>query len=252
MSSLTQTSGDIFLFRLTVILLPAFCILIFSFAMSWTIIKRYQKALTRLYQMNFQGVEFERKRIANDLHDYIGYTVASMKSSLSEIVEHSSTNGDAKIPVEKSLNLLTDFHTEIRHLIEGVYPRDLMDNNWRSSFQRLADGLSFGGKQVELFIEVSAELKLEQLHHLYRLTQELLANIFLHADVTIITVQMYEEGDLLYITFTHKGKRKKSFESLRPGRGSYVVTERLRILKGSMSVIQDSECIHQTLKVKIT
>ncbi len=251
MSSLTQTSGDIFLFRLSVILLPAFCLLVFSFAISWIIIRRYQKALRRLYQMNFQGVEFERKRIANDLHDYIGYTVASMKCSLGEIVDDLSIHGDAKIPVGKSLNLLTDFHTEIRHLIESIYPRDLMDNNWRSSFQRLADGISFGGKQVELFIEVASELKLEQLHHLYRLTQEILANIFLHANVDIVTVQIYEDEGFLQITFTYKGKMKKTFGLMKPGRGSYIINERLRILKGSLCEIKDSEYVHQTLTIKI-
>ncbi len=251
MSSLTPNSGDIFLFRLTVILLPAFCILIFTLTISWVIIRRYQKALKRLYQMNFQGVEFERKRIANDLHDYIGYSVASMKSSLIDVVEQVNSNENSKLLVEKYNHLLTDFHTEIRHLIEGIYPRDLMDNNWRSSFQKLAEGISFGGRNVELFIEVSTELKIEKLHHLYRLTQELLANIFLHADVKRVTVQIFEEEQYLYMTFTYKGKSEKKFRYWKTGRGSYIINERLRILNGSMSQTQDEDFVHQTLKINL-
>ena len=104
---------------------------------------------------------------------------------------------------------------------------------------------------MELFIEVASELKLEQLHHLYRLTQEILANIFLHAYVDIVTVQIYEDEGFLHITFTYKKKMKKTFGLIKPGRGSYIINERLRILKGSLCEIKDSEYVHQTLTVKI-
>ncbi len=244
-----QISGDYFLFRLGIILLPALCLLIFSVLISFLIVRRYQTALKRLYNMNFYGVEFERKRIANDLHDYIGYAITRIKSTISEIGKQE--NQKSELSMKNSIVHLTDLHNEIRHLVENIYPRELMENNWKSSFQKLGEGLTFGGRNVVIIIEANTDLNMEKLHHLYRLTQEFFANIFLHGDVNNIILQIYEDKSVLFFNFTYKESNWTN-RIRRVGRGSFIIKERLRILQGTLSVIRENGYVHQILSISNT
>jgi signal transduction histidine kinase len=66
-----QISEDYFLIKVAAIIVPDFTLLIGSMIISLLVIKRYSRAVKRLYQMNFHGVETERKGIANEMHDRI-------------------------------------------------------------------------------------------------------------------------------------------------------------------------------------
>ena len=72
-------SGDSLLINLFLILIPAFGFLLVSFLISRYLILRYTRALSRLYKMNFNSLESERKRIANDMHDIMGNCKSSKK-----------------------------------------------------------------------------------------------------------------------------------------------------------------------------
>jgi signal transduction histidine kinase len=41
--------------------------------------------------MNFNGVEMERKRIANDIHDQVGYNIMQVKNALHEATKKATT-----------------------------------------------------------------------------------------------------------------------------------------------------------------
>jgi DNA-binding NarL/FixJ family response regulator len=88
------SSGDYFLIELSAILLPAVAILLFSVFVMLLFIRRYSRTLKRLYQMNFHGVELERKRIANDLHDQVGASLQQVKKAL-DVASHSLDKSNA-------------------------------------------------------------------------------------------------------------------------------------------------------------
>jgi signal transduction histidine kinase len=78
-------SGDSFLLSLFFILIPALTILIGVFVYSKVIITRYSRVIKRLYQMNFNSLETERKRISNDLHDQLGYKMLIINKSIENL-----------------------------------------------------------------------------------------------------------------------------------------------------------------------
>ena len=77
-----QISEDYFLINLAAIIIPAFILLISSIVISYLMLRRYSTAVKRLFQMNFNGVENERKRIANDIHDQIGFSLTQVRNTL--------------------------------------------------------------------------------------------------------------------------------------------------------------------------
>lgn len=225
-----QTSEDYFLIRLGAILIPTALLLIFSVLISYHIIRRYRKAVQRLYQMNFKGVETERKRIANDMHDQVGFTIMQVRNALHEALE-KELNSQALEQIKQAQYLIGNLHLSLRQLIENVYPRELMESNWKESFGQLSKAMSLGKKHVEMDIEVESELSTKQLHQMFRLTQEMLANIFTHAKVERVTMQIYEEDKIVMLSFTYKSNwmRIPLIKKLH-GRGTFILKERLRLL----------------------
>lgn len=249
-----QISNDYFLVRLGVIIIPAFILLIATILISFLIIRKYSRAVKRLYQMNFNGVEFERKRIANDMHDQIGYTIIQLRNSLFE-----ASNKTVDVNVLNQINIaqrqISDLHLSLRYLIENIYPRELMDSNWKASFEHLANGLSIGGKNVQLDVDddVDFELSNSQLHNMFRLTQEMLANIFMHGNTNRVNLQIYIEGNTLCLNFTYRPMgfsiplaRKLS------GRGSFIIAERLRLLNANIQKLKVDGYCHEIISFPIS
>jgi glucose-6-phosphate-specific signal transduction histidine kinase len=225
-----QISEDFFLISLAAILIPAFALFIGSMVINLLIIKKYSRVVKRLYQMNFKGVEAERKRIANDLHDQVGFTIMQVRNSLQEASKKGLDN-QALEQINLAQHLIGDLHLSLRQLIENVYPRELMESNWKESFEQLATGISLGKRHVEMDIEVESELSTKQLHQMFRLTQEMLANIFTHAKVERVTMHIYEEDDLVMLNFTYQSSwmRIPIIKRLH-GRGTFIIKERMRLL----------------------
>ena len=248
------TLGDYFLIELSAILLPAVAILLFSIFMMRVIIRRYSKTLKRLYKMNFHGVEIERKRIANDLHDQVGASLQQVKKAL-DVASHSLDKSIAIKELNYAKLVVAELHLELRQLVENIYPRDLMISNWKDSLLNLADSMSFSKQFVSLTIDVEFKLSVTELHQMFRIIQEKLTNIFAHTTVMRVTLQIYEESGYLIMNFSYV-KNKKSLIWLsgkywqKKGRGSFVIHERLRILNAVQVRLIEDGYIHELVKFK--
>jgi glucose-6-phosphate-specific signal transduction histidine kinase len=246
-----QISEDYFLIRVAAIIVPAFALLIGSMIISLLVIKRYSRAVKRLYQMNFHGVETERKGIANDMHDEIGYTIMQVNNSLQEASKKTLDN-QAIEQINLAQHLIGDLHLSLRQLIENVYPRELMVTNWKDSFEQLAQGMSIGNRHINVDIEVDSELNTKQLHQMFRLTQEMLANAFTHSKAESVSLQIYQESECLKMNFTYKSSRffLPKIKS-HTGRGSFIIAERLRLLDAKSSNYYQDGYIHEIISFPI-
>ncbi len=229
-------SEDYFLINLSAVIVPAFILLFGSVVISYLLLKRYSLAIKRLYQMNFNGVEMERKRIANDLHDQIGFTLTQVRNTLKE-ASRLQTDKNATAELQSAQFLISELHLSLRRLVENVYPRELMLDNWKDSFTSLAQAMSIGHCHIEVDIEVESEISQKQLHQMFRLSQELLANIINHNHSKWISLQIYEEQNKICLNFSYR--YKKILHSLRQGnyprgRGSFIIHERLRLLNAQL------------------
>jgi len=227
-----QISEDYFLINLAAIIIPAVILLISSVVISYLLLRRYSIAIKRLYQMNFNGVENERKRIANDIHDQIGFSLTQVRNALHE-ASTLQTNQRAIDELTNAQLIIGDLHFSLRSLVENIYPRELLVENWKNSFKGLANVMSIGKYHIELDIEIELELSQKQIHQMFRLSQEMLSNIINHSKAIWITFQIYNDNKSVILHFNYRVKDNTNQIikiNSQNGRGSFIIDERMRIL----------------------
>jgi two-component system NarL family sensor kinase len=248
-----QISEDYFLINLAAIIIPAFILLISSIVISYLMLRRYSTAVKRLYQMNFNGVENERKRIANDIHDQIGFSLTQVRNTLHEATR-LQTNQRALEELNNAQLLIGDLHFSLRSLVENIYPRELMAENWKASFAGLANAMSVGSIHVELEIEFDIELSQKQLHQMFRLSQEMLSNIINHGHANWIAFQIYHDQKSVNLNFTYRNSEtnkitRNSF--FQGGRGSFIIEERMRLLDAKLRKHSENGYKHENITFNI-
>ena len=91
------SSGDSLLLSILAILIPALGILVGTGLYASSMLRRYSRALTRLYSSSFKGVDSERKRIARELHDHLGAHSVLMSDGFEKIKKKSLTDISEKL-----------------------------------------------------------------------------------------------------------------------------------------------------------
>lgn len=244
-----RISEDYFLINLAAIIIPAFLLLISTIVVSYFMLRRYSTAIKRLYQMNFNGVENERKRIANDIHDHIGFSLTQVRNTLHEATK-LQTNQRALEELKNAQFLIGDLHFSLRSLVENIYPRELMVDNWKESFRGLAKAMSVGQIHIELEIEFDIELSQQQLHQMFRLSQEVLSNIINHGHAKWIAFQIYHDHKSVNLNFIYRKSENNKITGnsfFQSGRGSFIIEERMRLLDAKLRKHSEDGYNHENI-----
>jgi|APGre2960657404_1045060.scaffolds.fasta_scaffold46489_3 signal transduction histidine kinase len=233
------TSGDSFLLSLFFILIPALTILAGVFMYSKLVIARYSKVIKRLYKMNFNSLETERKRISNDLHDHMGYKILIMNKSLENLKSNPLLKNNLEIErIESQIRL---FQYDIHKVLESIHPRELSNGKWHEGIFNLASELSIGDTKIYVLSHTTICPKEEHLLQSYRIIQEKLANIIQHTNPKKIQIDITHEKDLLVVTIIYASKSKLidyTFPRLFTyrGRGLSIINDRLKIIGGGNEI----------------
>jgi signal transduction histidine kinase len=249
-----QTLEDYFIINLAAIIVPAGIMLLSSLLISYLLFRRYSIAIKRLYQMNFNGVENERKRIANDIHDQIGFSLTQVRNALHEVTA-LQTNQRAIAELKNAQLIIGELHFSLRSLVENIYPKELMVDNWQDSFKALANAMSIGQHHIELDIEIDLELSQKQLHQMFRLSQEMLSNIISHSQAKWVTFQIYNDQKSVFLHFTYRGPNfgiRKLKYLFSHGRGSFVIEERMRLLNAKRELTFENGHNHELIMFNIS
>jgi len=220
---------------------------------------RHDQKVAELESERFKAVieaqEFERKRIAGDLHDSVGQMLSLTKLHLSEIMDYEgSLASEQKQIIDRSARILDEACQEVRNISHNLMPgalirlgldaavKDLVrkinnSNKIRASFSGNLDGRRFDEK-----IEISV----------FRIVQEVLNNIMKHSEASNIdiTLNRMENGKLeLLISDNGTGFDISRIEK-SSGIGWKNIYSRLSMINGTMkvnSVINDGTSIRVTI-----
>jgi len=183
----------------------------------------------------------ERKRLAADLHDYLGQLLALSKIRLSHASHLPMDPGLAKIiadlqsTTEKALNYT-------RTLISQLTPPDLADSSLAIALQWLATQMKERFLSVSLLIksEIPA-LSEEQALLLFQSVRELLINCVKHANTREATVTLcHAEGSLsIQVSDTGSGFDAEAPGTAGSGRsfGLFSIRERMLALGGRFELL---------------
>jgi signal transduction histidine kinase len=153
------------------------------------------------------GAEEERTRIARDLHDRIGQSLAYLAFELDRIVKTSAKGEDVGGSLEQ---LRSDVRDVIRDVRDTLY--DL-----RTDVSESQDVLTVldlylvrirerTGLEVVLRSEDTGRLPLLQERELFRIAQEALANIEKHAGARHVTITWRCDGTTAFLEIADDGK----------------------------------------------
>lgn len=193
----------------------------------------------------------ERRRIARELHDSVGQTLAALSMNLSavgsEIERLSKTAG----LVADSAMLVNDMSTDIRTISYLLHPPLLDEAGLSSALSWYVKGFSERSKiAVELDIpEDFGRLPRDLETAVFRIVQECLTNIHRHADSPLAKVRIAQRDGHIRVEVQDKGKgipsheREEIVSSVNgtPGVGIRGMRERVRQLGGTLDLSSDGQ-----------
>jgi PAS domain S-box-containing protein len=206
-------------------------------------INRYQQRLKALVSQMTIAEERERHRIATDLHDHIGQSLALARMQLDGVLKTAP-------PVETSM-LINDISNILLKTIQDS--KDLIFELSSLSIHKvgLAAAISewleeYFGIRYDLETEVidqtnDLHLNPDLRSVLFRNVRELLINVIKHASAKKVSVRLEDSPQTLKITVADDGvgfdPKEPKTGAKRGGFGLFSIQERMADLGGSLEII---------------
>lgn len=204
----------------------------------------------------------ERRRIARDLHDTAGQTLAAMKMSIALIRQLDHTPSGLQ-PLIDDLNALADEALqEVRTTSYLLHPPLLDEAGIASAARWFVEGFARrSGIQVHCDIPDKMDRPSRGCELvLFRVLQESLTNVHRHSEATAATIRLARTNDVFQLEISDNGKgiseeRLQRFETSpnKAGVGITGMRERVRELGGHIEIksLNPGTCICVTLPTTI-
>lgn len=185
----------------------------------------------------FKGIEEERKRIAQDLHDGVGQQLSGLKLSMSHlqstvVKEGSKENEAFQLLVSK----LDNTCKEVREISHQMMPKALIENGVLSAIEDMLEntlvgtGVNYNLEHYQLKERLPENIELT----LFRICQELINNTLKHAKATEIVVQLIKSKKNVVLIVEDNGQGFDQKQS-SDGIGLLNLTSRLNTINGEVS-----------------
>ena len=171
--------------------------------------KDAEEALRNLSGRLLQLQDEERRRIARELHDSTGQSLAALVIHLSavstRITEIDSTAGEM---LREAIDLSQKASDETRTLSYLLYPPTLDHAGLRSALEWYIDGFTQRSKvKVDLDVSIGQERLAEIVERtLFRIVQESLTNIFRHSGSDTASVRITRRSGIVRLEVADNGK----------------------------------------------
>lgn len=197
-----------------------------------------------LRDASIQAEEQERTRIAGELHDDIGATLASIRL----FMHGAGKDGDNKEVYRQSRELLDETINKVRGISHSLHPATLHHLGLYPSLQTYFDMISKAGK-IQVTHDMQKDMprladKLELT--IYRIVQELFNNITKHAYAQHIHVKAGVEANTFNLRLQHDGQglTTQTFEEQVYKKGAIGlknIVNRMQSVNGTIGFTQDAE-----------
>jgi two-component system sensor histidine kinase DegS len=188
--------------------------------------------------------ELERKRIASDLHDDLGQTLAYLKIRIQNLQKSLPKNrGNLHKECENTLEYTNQLIEKVRKISHGLTPIFLDDLGLTASLDSLVDEFS-GYSTIKIEKQIA---NIDRLFSpgveitIYRILQEIINNIWKHAETKWVKFEITILADkvIFQIEDSGRGFEFESIEALTTGSqglGLASVNERVIMLGGHFEI----------------
>lgn len=186
-----------------------------------------------------EGQEKERLRIARDLHDNLGDTLAAVKMHIGNLQLNLETSKNPKELLGKANELISEAYINVRSIAHERNSGVIAKQGLLPAIQKLASTISSsGGLHIEVH-DFGLEKRLS--NHLeitiFRIVQELVTNVIKHANASELQISLTQHEKELNIVVEDNGNGfvvGKLQEKEGMGLGS--IERRVEYLEGTMHV----------------
>lgn len=154
---------------------------------------------SKTYSAMLRGQEEERERIAQDLHDRLGGTLAALKLSLRK--PGNSVDKEDLVIVDEAVN-------EVRSIAHNLSSGILQKYGLNEALLQLQHTVErAGGVKFSVYLHPSVSTLGQSVTlELYRIVQELVSNTLKHAEASIISIQTNFDDHTFNLIFEDDGK----------------------------------------------
>ena len=203
--------------------------------------RRAETALAELARRVVDAQEDERKRISRELHDEAGQAMTALKISLQLLREESNLDVETiRQNLGQAIELVDDTRERIRLLAHDLRPpaldalglNDTLDDFCAQFAARTRLDITYEGEDTS-FLDDAQEICL------YRLVQEGLANVAVHAGATSAEVRLTHQETTVTLSVSDDGKGiapEALDERSQSGLGLAGMRERLEMLGGRLDI----------------
>jgi two-component system sensor histidine kinase NreB len=200
--------------------------------------KLMEDQIKALPQRILQAQEQERNRIARDLHDDLGQSLATLKMLIQSAwaLESPAQKKILSQDQHKILDYLNAIMEKSRHLATRLRPSTLDVLGLTSALESMLKEVSLNNKLKVSFKHPPLDglcFKSEPIN-LFRIIQESMTNILKHAKATQVNIKMVKSKGLLKITIEDNGQGFVFTGS--SGLGLTTMQERAKLLGGAISI----------------
>jgi two-component system NarL family sensor kinase len=197
---------------------------------------------TRLRELSVRLIavqDFERRRIARELHDCTGQTVAVLKMNLERLARLGQLSPEQAGLVSESVALAEEVRTQLRTISYLLHPPLLDELGLASGLRVLIEGFSErSGIEARLEIDDNfSRLPSEVEISIYRIVQECLTNIHRHSGSPTARIRVERHAAGIEVEVEDNGKGMTDEKNIsRRGVGLSGMRERARQMGGTLEI----------------
>ncbi len=191
-------------------------------------------------RLRTMGAAEERTRIARDLHDRIGQSMAFLAFELDRVIK-AHDRGDDLGPALGTLrddvrNVIGEIRETLSDLRADVSDGRGFEDTIEEFSSRLADR---SGLEIELSLDSAERLPIIQERELWRIAQEAMVNVERHADATRVDVHWRSDGRSATLEIIDDGRGFAMGEGRVDSYGLVGMRERAASIGASMEVVSE-------------
>lgn len=160
---------------------------------------QYQKEMLHNY---IETQEDERKRIAADLHDNVGASLAAVKMMINRI---KASNEEEQEVIKECKEIVQSTADSTRQISHNLLPPSLDAVGLSKVLQRMSKNIS--SQELKMTLDINDNLSLNKKEELalFRITQELVNNTIKYAKASQIQVHLSQTPEYVYYRYFDNG-----------------------------------------------